>query len=229
MRFIMKGRVMDPLRGRTGRRATTARGVCALSAALVQSLVWAQAPASPTAPGAEPETRPPEGRFLLTPADKRAWLGIDFGQARYSTGCGFGGYRCKNPDLAGRAHVGGLFNRYLGAEIGYLHLGDADRAGGTTSAKGLNFSLLGRWPAGPLSAHLKLGATYGRTEVTADPLSGVPTGRAKGWGASYGMGLSYEVARSSALVIEWERHDLRFPGAGKHEVQLTTFGYRYQF
>jgi len=213
------------------RMARTARELCALSVALVQSLALAQTnPPSPsTAPGAEPQARVPEGSFLLTPADKRAWLGIDFGQARYSTGCGFGGYRCKNPDLAGRAHIGGLFNRYLGAELGYLHLGDADRAGGTTSAKGLNFSLLGRWPAGSFSAHVKLGATYGRTEVSADPVSGVPTGRAKGWGASYGFGVSYEVARSSALVIEWERHDMRFPGVGKHEVQLTTFGYRYQF
>lgn len=160
---------------------------------------------------------------------KSGYLGIDFGQARYSTGCGFGGYRCKNPDLAGRIHAGGLFNDYVGVELGYVHMGSAERAGGRTSAQGVNFSLLGRYPIGSLSMFAKVGATFGRTEVTADALSGLPTGVSKGWGGSYGAGLSYEMARSSALVIEWERHDFRFQGQGKREVQMTTLGYRYKF
>lgn len=160
---------------------------------------------------------------------KSGYLGIDFGQARYSNGCGFGGYRCKNKDLAGRIHAGGLFNNYFGVELGYVHMGSVERAGGRTSAQGVNFSLLGRYPMGSLSAFAKVGATFGRTEVTADSLSGVPTGSAKGWGGSYGAGLSYEVARSSALVLEWERHDFRFQGQGKREVQMTTLGYRYRF
>ena len=119
MRFMLKGCGMDSPRRCSrslGPVARAARAVCAVSAAVVQSLALAQS-TPPGAPAAEQEPRAPEGSFLLTPADKRAWLGIDFGQARYSTGCGFGGYRCKNPDLAGRAHVGGLFNRYLGAEM----------------------------------------------------------------------------------------------------------------
>jgi hypothetical protein len=160
---------------------------------------------------------------------KSGYLGIDFGQSRYSTGCGFGGYRCKNPDLAGRIHVGGLFNHYVGVELGYVHMGRAERAGGHTSAQGINFSLLGRYPMGSWSAFAKVGATFGRTEVTADALAGLPTGTSKGWGASLGAGLTYEVARRSALVLEWERHDFRFQGQGKREVQMTTLGYRYRF
>jgi len=184
--------------------------------------VQAQAPANPT---------PMLGDEGFSPMNisKNGYLGIDLGQARYSTGCGFGGYRCKNPDLAGRVHVGGLFNNYVGIELGYVHMGSAERAGGRTTAQGLNFSLLGRWPMGSWSAFFKLGGTYGRTEVTADDLSGLPTGLAKGWGGSYGAGLTYEVARSSALVLEWERHDFRFQGQGTREVQMTTLGYRYKF
>ena len=192
--------------------------------------VWAMAVA-PVQAQAPVNSTPILGDEGFSPMNlsKSGYLGIDFGQARYSTGCGFGGYRCKNPDLAGRVHVGGLFNNYVGVELGYVHMGSAERAGGHTTAQGVNFSLLGRWPMGSLSAFVKLGGTFGRTEVTADDLSGLPTGVAKGWGGSYGAGLTYEVARSSALVVEWERHDFRFQGQGTREVQMTTLGYRYKF
>lgn len=196
--------------------------------------VWAMAVApvqaqAPAGSGATPAPMLGDEGFSPMNISKSGYLGIDFGQARYSTGCGFGGYRCKNPDLAGRVHVGGLFNNYVGVELGYVHMGSAERAGGHTTAQGVNFSLLGRWPMGSFSAFVKLGGTFGRTEVTAEDLSGLPTGVAKGWGGSYGAGLTYEVARSSALVIEWERHDFRFQGQGTREVQMTTLGYRYKF
>ncbi len=196
--------------------------------------VWAMAALpvqaqAPSGSGATPTPMLGDEGFSPMSISKNGYLGIDLGQARYSTGCGFGGYRCKNPDLAGRVHVGGLFNSYVGVELGYVHLGSAERAGGHTSAQGINFSLLGRWPMGSWSAFVKLGGTYGRTEVTADDLSGLPTGIAKGWGGSYGTGLTYEVARSSALVLEWERHDFKFQGQGTREVQMTTLGYRYKF
>jgi OmpA-OmpF porin, OOP family len=221
-------------------RRTLAVVAAAAVAMLWPSVLVAQTPGSGIPPvggpgggvGANPDgsgAGVPEASIWLVPNGKRTWFGVDLGQARYSTGCGFGGYRCKNPDLAGRVHVGGLLNGYVGLELGYLHLGDADRAGGTTSAQGVNFSVLGRVPAGDFTAFLKAGATFSRTEVSADPLSGVTTGTAKGWGSSLGVGLSWEVARHSALVVEWERHDLRFPGAGRNEVQLTTLGYRYKF
>lgn len=195
--------------------------------ALAALPVQAQTPSG----SSQPNPTPILGDEGFSPMNisKNGYLGIDFGQARYSTGCGFGGYRCKNPDLAGRVHVGGLFNNYVGVELGYVHMGSAERAGGHTTAQGINFSLLGRWPMGSWSAFVKLGGTYGRTAVSADDLSGLPTGVAKGWGGSYGAGLTYEVARSSALVLEWERHDFKFQGQGTREVQMTTLGYRYKF
>lgn len=172
----------------------------------------------------------PTGGSFAVAISKRAYFGIDFGQARYSTGCGFGGYRCKNPDLAGRAHVGGLFNPYVGAELGYVNMGRADQVGGgMLSAQGINLSVLGRLPLGAFNAFVKAGATFGRTEVRVDGVTDVESGKAKGWGGSYGAGLSYEVGRSSALVLEWERHAFRFQGLGTRDVQLTTMGYRYRF
>jgi OmpA-OmpF porin, OOP family len=192
--------------------------------------MWAMAtlPAQAQAPANPAPVLGDEG-FSPMNLSKSGYFGIDLGQARYSTGCGFGGYRCKNPDLAGRVHLGGLLNNYVGVELGYVHMGSAERAGGRTSAQGVNFSLLGRLPMGAWSAFVKFGGTYGRTEVTADDLSGLPTGKAKGWGGSYGAGLTYEMARSSALVLEWERHDFKFQGQGRRDVQLTTLGYRYRF
>jgi OmpA-OmpF porin, OOP family len=199
---------------------------------MIALTVWATVAtpslAQPSDSGSGQPTTLEEG-FSPVNLSKSGYLGIDFGQSRYSTGCGFGGYRCKNPDLAGRVHVGGLFNNYVGLELGYIHMGSAERAGGRTSAQGVNFSLLGRYPMGAWSAFAKVGTTFGRTEVTADALAGLPTGTSKGWGASFGAGVTYEVARSSALVLEWERHDFKFQGQGKREVQMTTLGYRYKF
>lgn len=167
--------------------------------------------------------------FSVLPWTRRGYFGIDLGQSRYSTGCGFGGYRCKNPDLAGRVHVGGMFNRHVGVELAYLHMGNADRAGGTTSAQGLNLSLLGRLPLGNWQAFAKVGATYGRTKVTADALAGLPTGVRKGWGPGWGAGLAYELGRHSALVVEYDRHEFHFEGQGRKAVEMTTLGYRHQF
>jgi hypothetical protein len=202
---------------------------------MITLAVWAMAAVqahaqAPAGAGSGPAAGLGDEGFSPMNISKSGYLGIDFGQARYSTGCGFGGYRCKNPDLAGRVHVGGLFNDYVGVELGYVHMGSAERAGGHTSAQGINLSLLGRWPMGASwSAFVKVGGTFGRTEVTADALAGLPTGVAKGWGGSYGAGLTHEVARGSALVLEWERHDFRFHGQGTKEVQMTTLGYRYKF
>ncbi|WP_374672864.1 outer membrane beta-barrel protein [Ideonella sp.] len=167
--------------------------------------------------------------FSVLPWTRRGYFGIDLGQSRYSTGCGFGGYRCKNPDLAGRVHVGGMFNRHVGVELAYLHMGNADRAGGTTSAQGLNLSLLGRLPLGNWQAFAKVGATYGRTKVTADALAGLPTGVRKGWGPGWGAGVAYELGRHSALVVEYDRHEFNFQGQGRRAVEMTTLGYRHQF
>ncbi len=133
-------------------------------------------------------------------------------------------------DLSGRLAIGGLFNRVFGVELAAIHFGTTDRAGGQTKAYAANLSLVARLPlASSFSLFGKVGATYGRTVVTATPGSLVPTGRSFGWGPSFGAGLSYDFNPIQSVVLEWEHHDLRFPGTGRQGVKNTTVGYVHRF
>ena len=102
-------------------------------------------------------------------------------------------------------------------------------AGGTTRAQGLNLSLVGRVPVGPVNLFGKLGTTYGRTKVSADAASGVVTGKDSGWNGAYGVGIGFDLTPSSSIVLEWERHDFDFAGIGRQPVKATSIGYVHRF
>jgi OOP family OmpA-OmpF porin len=168
--------------------------------------------------------------YSWIPGTRRGYVGINLGRSDYGTPCGSGGLGCDKPRVAGKVYSGGMFNDYVGMELGYLHMGRADRAGGRTDAQGLNASVVGRVPfGGAFNAFAKGGVTYGRTHVSAASAAGIPTGTGSGWGASYGGGLGWDFNRTSGLVLEWERHDFRFAGLGKRDVDMTTIGYMHRF
>jgi OOP family OmpA-OmpF porin len=167
--------------------------------------------------------------YSWLPGTRGGYVGINLGRSEYGLSCGSGNFGCDEARVAGKITTGGMFNDFLGMELGYLHMGRADRAGGRTDAQGLNASLVGRVPFGAFNAFAKGGATYGRTHVSANGLAGVPTGTGSGWGKSYGAGVGYDFNRTSGIVLEWERHDFRFRGLGKREVDSTTVGYMHRF
>src|SRR5512133_1299548 len=68
-------------------------------------------------------------RYSMLPYTRSGYVGINLGSSDYDTPCGSVG-GCDNTDLAGKIYTGGMINRYLGVELGYLHMGEADRAGG---------------------------------------------------------------------------------------------------
>ncbi len=104
------------------------------------------------------------------------------------------------------------------------------RGGGRTSAHGIDLSLVTRAPiAKPFNLYAKLGTTYGRTEATSDLRSGLPAGKASGWGASYGVGVGYDLSPGSAIVLEWRRHDFHFTGGRRESVDATSVGYLLRF
>jgi OOP family OmpA-OmpF porin len=168
--------------------------------------------------------------YSLLPYTKRGYVGLNLGQSDYGDqSCGVGGFACDDGDVAGTVYTGGMFNDWLGVELGYLHMGRVDRAGGRTEAQGLNVSLLARLPLQQFSVFAKGGTTYGRTKVSADPLSLVPTGKESGWGASYGAGVGLDVTPAVSVVLEWARHDFHFAGTGKQDVSLSSLGVKYRF
>lgn len=171
-----------------------------------------------------------QNRTSWLPYTTNGYVGASVGWAEYNNSCGAGGFNCDDPDVSGHVYTGGMFTPYLGAEIGYVHIGEADRAGGTTRAKGVNLSLIGRLPISPVfHAYGKLGTTYGWTKVSANAASGVTTGKEEGWGLAYGLGVGYDFAPNWTAILEWQRHDFNFAGDSRREVDMANIGIKYRF
>ena len=172
---------------------------------------------------------PGEGGYSLIPYSTQGYVGINVGRPDYELDCGLGGFNCSDSTTSFNLYTGGMFTQYLGAEIGYVNLGKMRWGDGSSKAHGINVSLVGRVPLGAFNVFGKLGTTYGRTEVTASPLSGIPTGKASGWAGSYGAGIGFDLTPRSSIVLEWARYDMRFAGVGKREINTTSIGYVHRF
>ncbi len=187
----------------------------------------AQAGGSTTA--TTPTTGPRnEPGYSLIPYSSSGYVGLNVGRPDYDLAC-VGGFGCSDSSTSFNLYTGGMFNQYLGAEIGYVNLGKMRRGGGTSKAHGINLSLVGKLPLGAFNVFGKVGTTYGRTETTASPLAGIATGRESGWAGSYGLGVGYDLTSRSSIVLEWARYDMRFAGLGKREVNTTSLGYVHRF
>lgn len=170
-----------------------------------------------------------QGSFSLIPYATNGYIGLNAGRPDWNSPCGLGGFECSDSDVAYNIYTGGMFNPYFGAEVGYVNFGRSERAGGRTRAHGFNLSLVGQIPLGAVTLYGKAGGLYGRTDVTANPLSGMPSGEVSGWEKSYGAGASFNFSPRSAVVLEWNRYDIRFVGTGRHDITTTSLGYLHRF
>ena len=125
--------------------------------------------------------------------------------------------------------LGHRFTPNLGAELSYADLGDMNRGGGQTSMRAMDVSLVGSLPVDRFTLFAKVGATYGRTRTDTPLLSDVPSGNAKGWGASGGLGVSYALTDRTDLVAEWTRRQMKFEGSGRDAVDNSSVGVRWKF
>ena len=170
-----------------------------------------------------------EGWSLL-PYTRRGYAGINIGQSDYDDfSCGNGLFGCDDSGTRVHVYTGGLFSEWLGAEIGYLNEGRVRRGGGSTRSEGVNLSLVARAPLGAFNVFGKVGATYGRTRVSSDLLSGLDDGRARGWGRSFGAGVGYDFTPNGGVVLEWSRHAYHVPGGGRRDVDGASVGYVHRF
>ena len=168
--------------------------------------------------------------YSLLPFTRRGYVGVNIGRPTLNVGCGSGGYTCDDPDVSGYFYTGGLVNDWLGAEAGYFNSGKADRAGGRTRSQGVNLSAVFRAPLGQFNVFGKVGGMYGETKVSTGVLSNVTSGTERGWGPVYGGGVGFDFTPSSGVVLEFQRHEFRYPGAGgRQDVDNTSVGYVYRF
>ena len=168
------------------------------------------------------------GSYSVIPYSTNGYIGFNVGRPDWSVPCA-GGFACSDSNTSYHLYTGGMFNQNFGAEIGYVDFGRSDRAGGRTRAHGINLSLVGTVPLGAFNLYAKVGTLYGRTEVTASPLSGVATGKDSGWEGTYGVGVGFNLTPRSSVVLEWNRYDLNFAGVGKRDVTTTSLGYVHRF
>ncbi len=192
--------------------------------ALAQMATSADKPATPSA-----WSNRSDGYSLL-PYTRRGYIGLNLGKPEFNVSCGTGGFACDDGSVGAYLYTGGLFNDWVGLELGYLHTDKADRAGGTTRAQGVNLSLMLRAPLGPISAFAKAGTMYSQTRVSSDPLSGIAAGKRRGWGGTYGVGVGFDLTPTSSVVLEWSRYEVRFPGGGgREDLDMTSLGYVHRF
>ncbi len=156
------------------------------------------------------------------------YAGLNLGRPSYRLDCGIGG--CDQPNLSANAYVGSMLTPNFGAEVGLLHMGEAERGGGDTRAEGVNFSLVGRAQVGAgFGVFGRVGTTWGRTRVDAAPGAGIATGRASGWGPAYGLGVDWAFTENWSAVLDWQRHRFDFAGDDNAWVRSTSIGLKYRF
>ena len=158
------------------------------------------------------------------------YVGLSVGQSDYSLGNGIGVFGSDQGNTSYGVHGGGYFNNNFGVEIGYTDFGSVNRAGGTTKADGINLSLIGKMPLNPSFNLLgKIGTTYSRTDVTANPASGIVAGSENGFGLSYGIGVEYVITPQWSTVLQYESQDMKFAGDRDDRVGNTSLSARYRF
>ena len=167
--------------------------------------------------------------YSLGSADN-SYVGLGVGRSDFKLGNGIGIFGSDQGDMSYNVQAGSYFNKNFGFEVGYTDFGKINRAGGSTKANGINLSLIGKLPLNNAFSLLgKVGTTYGNTDVSAAPGSGVASGSESKFGLSYGIGAEYAFSQQWSGVLQYEEHDLKFAGGNNERISNTTVSARYRF
>ena len=180
---------------------------------------------------AQTSTQSSGGPFAMTGGYK-GYIGFNAGQTDYRLSNGLGLFSNDNRANAYSLTGGAYFTNNLGVELGYTDFGRINRAGGSSRADALSVSLVGKLPlAQSFNLLGKIGTSYGRTEVSAAPGSGITSGSDQGFGLTLGVGAEYMFTPNWSALLQYDAHDLRFAGGTNNgeRVGVTSLGLRYSF
>jgi opacity protein-like surface antigen len=178
------------------------------------------------------QSNPPPARDTLNmPYQSGFWghAGASVGRAKLHADCPAGASCDLRDNSAWRVFGGGKFNNTFGAEIGLMDLGDFERGGGHTTARGLDLALVAGFPlpVGQNSSIFgKLGTSYIRTNVDG---AGLRTGKESGWGPRIGAGAQLGVTQNWAVRLDADRYRVEFPGSNKQNIDTYMIGAQYSF
>lgn len=177
--------------------------------------------------------------------DAGFYAGIGVGRSELKDACAGITISCDDTDTGWKLFGGYQFNKYLGAELGYVDLGKATASGtilgvavsATAKAKGWEFLGVGTLPiADKFSVYGKAGLFRWDVDVSA---TGVVPGFApvavgasdKGTDFTYGIGLKYDFTKSIGARVEWQRYkDVGNDATtGKSDVDLLSLGIVFKF
>lgn len=195
----------------------------ALTAALVLPAMAQTQPAEPATPGL--------GNLSSSwlPGAGRSYLGLNLGRSSQLIPCGSISLLCNDTDRAMRLYAGTMVGKFWGVELGYLDTGRVASAASLAGAQGLNLSLVGKAPLGrAVGVYGKVGTTLGRpdTSVLGAAAAGGPE---RGFGLSYGAGVSLAFTKRLSATLEWESNDFRFAGSVGDPVRSTNLGLQYRY
>jgi hypothetical protein len=161
-----------------------------------------------------------------------SYIGLSGGPSDFSRSRGgIGLFNNGDHDTAYSLMAGSYFiNPNVGMELGYTNFGSVPRGGGNTKAEGINVSLIGKLPVGNSFNLLgKVGTTYGHTEVSSNPASGIQSGSESGFDWSYGVGAELVINPQWSAVVQYDEHYLKFAGTSSERITTTIIGARMHF
>ena len=170
---------------------------------------------------AESSFAAPHG-FAIT--GTHSYLGLNLGRG-LATNCPATALVCESRDRSARAFAGTMFNRHVGAEMGYVDTGRVLGPTGQVRAQGLSMSLVGRTKLRSMDLYGKLGTAVGRPDTSVMGYTGAPSPET-GMGLAFGGGLSYDFSPSLTARFEWDSYDFRL-AAGP--VRATSLGLQYRY
>lgn len=155
-------------------------------------------------------------------------VGLSIGKARFNVPC-IEGMVCKRNGRAITFHAGSDLSKRLGFELSYMRMSNMAHEGNAIRVRGLNLNLLGELPlASSLTLTGRVGTNYARTRMDVASGTGVVTGKAQGFGLSYGLGLNWDISDRWAATTDLNRHQFKFV-TGRDTVDTATVSLRYRY
>jgi len=162
------------------------------------------------------------------PRANKHHVALSIGKARFNVPC-IEGMVCRRNGRAITLHAGSDLSKRLGFELAYMRMSNTVHEGNAIRVRGLNVNMLGELPlASSLTLTGRLGANYARTRMDVASPTGSVSGKAHGFGLSYGVGLNWDISDRWSAATDLNRHSFKFV-TGRDTVDTATVNLRYRY